>query len=306
MRNILFQKTGIIISELALDFAGRNIGDKIPSVSEYQKMFGASRGTVQNAIKYLKEKEAVIFQNRGHMGTVIKKLDMSILQDHFTNKGIIGVMPLPYSKLYQGLATALELKMENINCNLVYNRGAFSRIKLVDEGLYQFAICSKHAAQKAIEDGMKIEIAIDFGVTSYLSKHVILFANTRNHEIKEGMKIAYDPLSIDQSELTKMIVAGKENIELVKIRSHQTVGKLLKGELDAGVWNYDEVVETGCGGLHFTEIPDDIDATSFSTAVMIVSTKKTGYKSLLKKHIDSKEIREIQSKVKTGEIMAIY
>lgn len=306
MENLLFQKTGIIVSELALDFASRNIGDRIPSVSEYQQLFGASRGTVQNGIKFLKDQGAVTFQNRGHMGTIIMQMDMGLLQKYFADRGILGAMPLPYSKLYQGLATALELKMEGLACNLVYTRGAQGRICLVEEAIYQFAICSKHAAQKAIEDGSKVEIAMDFGPGTYLSKHVLLFANPEEYKIKEGMRIAYDPTSIDHRDITKILTDGISDIHLVEIRAHQTVGKLLAGEIDAGVWNYDEIIETGYQGLHYVELSEKVDISSFSSAVLLVGKGKNGMKAILKKYIDIESTCQIQQEVKMGRRMAIY
>ena len=54
-KSILYQKTGLAKSLLALDLLSKNAGDRIQPISEYQEKFGVSRGTVQNAFTYLKE-----------------------------------------------------------------------------------------------------------------------------------------------------------------------------------------------------------------------------------------------------------
>ena len=65
-KSILYQKTGLAKSLLALDLLSKNAGDRIQPISEYQEKFGVSRGTVQNAFTYLKECGAVKLEHHGH------------------------------------------------------------------------------------------------------------------------------------------------------------------------------------------------------------------------------------------------
>ena len=37
MANELYQKTGVVVNRLAQDFLTRRVGDRIPSISEYQE-----------------------------------------------------------------------------------------------------------------------------------------------------------------------------------------------------------------------------------------------------------------------------
>ena len=57
MGNDLYQKTGIAVNRLAQDFLTRKKGERIPSISEYQEKLGVSRGTIQNGLNYLKERQ---------------------------------------------------------------------------------------------------------------------------------------------------------------------------------------------------------------------------------------------------------
>ena len=66
-KSILYQKTGLAKSLLALDLLSKNTGDRIQPISEYQEKFGVSRGTVQNAFTYLKECGAVVLEHHGNL-----------------------------------------------------------------------------------------------------------------------------------------------------------------------------------------------------------------------------------------------
>ena len=92
---------------------------------------------------------------------------------------------------------------------MAYARGAVGRIELVESGTYQFAVCSRYAAEQSISCGKEIEIAFDFGPGSFLSKHVLLLADESKDGICDGMKVAYDSKSLDQSRITDNIVKGK-------------------------------------------------------------------------------------------------
>ena len=64
----LYQKIGVTIGQLAQDFLTRNVGDRIPSVSEYQEKFNVSRGTIQNALAY---------RHTGIWGPILRESTMS-------------------------------------------------------------------------------------------------------------------------------------------------------------------------------------------------------------------------------------
>ena len=71
MGNDMYQKTGIVVNRLVQALLTRKMGDRIPSISEYQEKLGVSRGTIQNALNYLKEHEAVTLMSRGICGMMM-------------------------------------------------------------------------------------------------------------------------------------------------------------------------------------------------------------------------------------------
>lgn len=43
VNSVLYQKKGVTISHVASSLLSRSVGDRIPSISEYQQEFGVSR-----------------------------------------------------------------------------------------------------------------------------------------------------------------------------------------------------------------------------------------------------------------------
>ena len=304
--SVLYQKIGVTIEKLALALLSKNAGDRIPPIAQYQEEFEVSRGTIQNAIRYLEEAGAVSLTHHGHQGTYIAALDYGRLQENCLRQGLMGIMPLPYSVTYEGFATALYEQFKDLRFNMAYARGAVGRIKLVVSGAYQFAVSSQYTAEYAIASGEEIEVILNFGPGSFLSQHVLLLRDRDKDGITDGMRVAYDRDSLDQSRITRNLVEEKQ-VELVNIRTQQTIGALLGGTIDAGVWNYDDILENHhLDNLKVVFLDASDYNKLFSTAVLLIR-KDGGYlKEVLKKHIHVKETLEILDDVRRGRRLPSY
>lgn len=306
MSEALYQKLGVAVNRLALDLLTRQEGERIPSISEYQEKFQLSRGTIQNALAFLKESAAVELVCRGHLGTFIESLDYRRLQECSFNKEMLGTMPMPYSLCYQGLATALYQSLSHYAFNLLYARGAESRLKLLTAGMCQFTVCSRYAAEEAIRCHTDIQIALDLGPGTYLTRHVLIFRESGKTDIESGMRVGYDPASMDHRHLTERICAGVRNVHLVDLKAHQTVRAILAGEIDAGVWNLDEILESGYEGLNVVPIRQFTDLSAFTSAVLVIRRGDESIAQLLRQCIQEEPIRRIQEAVRSGAIEADY
>ncbi len=303
---MLYQKIGLTVSRMAQDLMRRVEGERIPSISEYMERFQVSRGTVQNSLGYLKEKQAVVLASRGRLGTYIERLDYHRLQDCSLTKELLGSMPLPYSRTYQGLATALYNALSPFSVNLVYARGSEDRLQLVDSGVCQFAACSRYAAEQAIQDRANIEIAVDLGPGTYLSRHVLVLRDPEATGIEPGMRVAYDHTSLDQRRITEGITRNVEGIQLVELRAHQTVNAIRNNVIDAGVWNLDEIMDSGYENLHMVDLDRTTYTDAFSTAVLVVRQGEESLCQLLRRYIDLPRVRKIQNDVRAGKLKADY
>lgn len=301
------KKKGIIVNFLASDLLQKKKGDRVPSVTDYQTKYEVARGTIQNALSFLKDREAIKVKSHGHLGTFIEEINYSILQEYALSDTILGTMTLPYSRLYEGLATGIYdvFKENNIKLNLAYIRGSKERVRSIVNKTYRFAVISKFAAEQAISTGEQIEISLDFGSRSYLSKHVLLFRDKNQKQIEKNMKIAIDYSSIDQQLLTKSIIKD-EQVEYVEMQGHQIISALQNGQIDAGIWNYDEIRDKNHQGLHHVLLEDSQMERDMSTSVIITHVDDSSMNAFFLKSVDKEKILSIQKDVCAGKIIPQY
>lgn len=307
MKENFFQKKGTAVMQLAQELLIKHEGDRLPIVSELQAILGISRGTVQNALNFLKEEKAIELISRGHQGTFIEKIDYRILQKYAVSESLFGTMPLPYSKLYEGLATALydTFKEHDIRLNMAYVRGSSDRISSVTRGMYQFAVVSKYAAEFAIKEDNMIEIITDLGAYSYLSQHILLLSNPEATAIVDGDRVGIDLSSIDQMELTYLL-CGDKKVTFVNMPGHQLIHEIEHKRIDAGVWNYDEIIDKNYQHLNYQLISELPLSEAVSTAVIVCRKDDTVLKTVLRQNIEKDTILDIQQKVKVGSIIPRY
>lgn len=218
---------------------------------------------------------------------------------------LLGIMPLPYSVTYEGFATAIYEELKQLNFNMAYARGAVGRIRLVESGAYQFAVCSQYAAEYAIKANSRIEVVFNFGPGSFLSKHVLLLKDKAKDGISDGMRVAYDSDSLDQRKITQNITKEKK-VEFVEIRTQNTITALLDGRIDAGVWNYDDVIDNNQKDFKVVFLDDSDYNNLFSTAVLVVRKQEEYLIELLKKHIRPERVLTILQEVREGRRLPNY
>jgi hypothetical protein len=302
----LMQKNGIVAIKLARELMTMAVGDRISTVAGYAEKYDSARGTVQSALKLLEEHKAISLEPRGHLGTFISFIDYKTLWQ-FTDLGtIMGVMPLPYSKLYEGLATGLykTMKEKEIPFSLAYMRGAETRLEALDAERYDFAIVSKLAAMHSIKNGSDLDIAVEFGKCSYVNEHALVFADEKKKKIEDGMKVGIDRTSIDHYLLTLKQCEGRK-VQFVDLAYNQIIVKIGNKEIDAAVWNIDEILERKLE-INYRTLDDNFFSGEDTEAVITVNRNDYGVKNLLAQFINSEEVRKYQRQVVEGEIIPNY
>ncbi|QIK70396.1 hypothetical protein G7062_08830 [Erysipelothrix sp. HDW6C] len=301
----LLTKNAVAIEIIAKDFIFTDVGQKIKTVSQFESMIDVARGTIQNSIKVLTQSGAVVLESRGQLGTFIRKKNLKTLLEFAGISFLIGVMPLPYSRLYEGLSTGLLFAMENnlnIPVNMAYMRGAQRRIQMILNQRYDFAIVSKFAALKYIQENNTIEIIKEFGVSSYLSNHVIMFSDSGSSAITDGMRIGIDYDSIDQASLTKKACEGKD-VTFIQVSYTQLLNKLKSGDIDATVWNGDEI-DASIRNIHTIGLSLENDDNTI--AVVVIDSNRQELKKLINDLLNIDEVIHIQKQVVDGDIIPSY
>lgn len=297
VRDLLMKKSGQAISFLAGELLKIGVGDRIPTFSQFAEGQPFSRGTFQNAMGMLEQMRAVALEKHGHMGTYLTMKDTNLLLDCVGVNYVSGIMPLPYTKCYEGLATGLFntiSERSRMSVDIAYMRGSEKRIQAVVAGRYDFAVTSRLSARKALERGMEIELLRDFGPESYLKGQSLIFRDRDATEITDGMRVGVDDTSLDHTELTYDIV-GDTPVTLVHINYSQIFTLLERGEIDAAVWNLDTVLEHR-PNINYKKL-DLSRGNDENTAVLVVSTRHAAIRAVLDEYLDVDAILEQQRQV---------
>lgn len=301
----LNSKNSLTIKKLAKEFLSISENERIKTITEYSEIINVARGTIQNSLKVLIDDGAIEIQSKGHLGSFLIKKDFQKLLNFADIKFIAGVMPLPYSKRYEGLSTGILSEMEsklNIPVNMSYMRGARKRIEMVIDERYDFAITSKYAALEYIKENNDIEIIIEFGEHSFLSKHLLITLDKHFTEIKDGMRVGIDYASIDQSKLTLNAINGK-NVKLIEINYNLLIQNLLDLKIDLAIWNGDEV-QNKYENVYLKDINEYNDDNTI--AVLLVKKDRNDLKKIIKDSINIDKILEIQNLVIENKIIPSY
>lgn len=305
MLDKFYTKEGLAIENIINDVISMSEEDKIKSISEYAKEFNFARGTIQNAFRFLNENNALIVETKGRLGSYVKKIDKIKLIQLSGKQKIIGVMPLPYSIIYQGLATAifLETQSDYFDLQMAYMRGADSRIAMLLEDKFDFVIMSKLSAEHYIEKNENIEIICGFGKETYVNKHMMVL-NSESYRKNNIKKFGIDASSQDIAIITEHQCMGKE-IELIKLPYMQLYNNVSSGYIDGAIINVDNIDKNN-PNLIFKMIDEDYFKGKDTEATLIIRKNNAIVKEILEENISIDNIKKIQNKVFTGEQHPIY
>lgn len=295
------KKSGKAVSFLAGELLKIGAGERIPTISQFAEDRPFSRGTLQNALGALEDMGAVVLEKHGHMGTLLTGKNTDLLLDCVGVNYVSGILPLPYTKCYEGLATGLFNTIgarSRMSVDIAYMRGSEKRVQAVVAGRYDFAVTSRLSAKKALERGMEIELLRDFGPESYLKGQSLIFRDRDAAAITDGMRVGVDDTSLDHMELTHKVV-GSAAVELVHINYSQIFTLLEQGEIDAAVWNLDTVLEHR-PTINYRKL--DLGGNNDeNTAVLVVSAKRPAIRAVLDEYLDVDAILEQQRQVVAHE-----
>jgi len=307
IKSKMMSKIGFITSMLARDFFLKNKGERIDTISGYAERYNTGRGTIQSAISFLTEHQAVELESKGHLGSYILDLDYHLLWEIADLGMIMGLLPLPYSLRYEGLATGLnqEFKKADFNYSIAYTRGAEKRLNVLKDDKYDFIVLSKFAADN-YDDQDQFEIFCEFGPGTYLSKHVIVFSDPEAKRIESGMKVGLDSTSIDHKVLTK-VESQNQDVEFVELTYMKIMEHIKNKTIDAAVWNYDEIKDLD--NINFTDLQNDSSIAKnkdISNAVILINKNSRMIKRILTKTIVPEEVIKTQEEVYNHKLIPEY
>ena len=238
----LRSKHGQVVANLAAELLSRRPGEHSLRVQEYASLFNASAGTVQSALNYLQAAGAASLEGRGRRGTLIRNLQYPLLWSLAVGRPIIGVMPLPYTKRFEGLATGIrsQFSQHPLDLDLRFMRGAVTRLQVLSSSECDWVVLSRFAANTANAHGFEIEIVMTLKPKTYMADHVLLLPGPTTNNLQDGMRVGIDPMSTDHSAVVRSICRGKQ-VKYVEINYSQGLDLIRAGTIDATVWSQEDV-----------------------------------------------------------------
>ncbi|MGF1697183.1 hypothetical protein L4C54_16060 [Vibrio lamellibrachiae] len=291
-------KEGSAIMNIAQYLMTTAEGDRLRTIDLLSEEFSVSVGFIQKALTTIEQRGAVVLSKQGRNGTFISQLDYRELVSCAGLNNVVCAMPLPYTRHYEGLASGLKDQIGDLPLYFAHMRGASVRAECLRNGTYDIAIMSKLAARE-LAGGLVT--AIDLGAHSYSHEHRLIFKKGCYDSI---CRVGVDPDSPDQKILTSEAFANKE-IEIVEIHYGESLTHLTNGDIDAVVW-LPEAIDMDKYGLDELSLSHTPSCKDASEAVMLVNGTSSSITILLRKLLNTGQLRSHQQSVVSGSITPSY
>ena len=296
MRRTFIKKEGMALTTLARYLLGQQCGNRLKTIDELAGECGSSVGLTQAALKTLESSGAIRIERRGRNGSFLVDMDNKALLGHIDITNVVCAMPLPYTRLYEGLASGLKAQFDGIPFYYAHMRGADIRVECLLNGVYDMAVVSRLAAESYLaQSGLCMVMTL--GPHTYVGEHQLI---CRKGEIAAVRRVGLDNRSADQKIMTEIYFAGSD-VERVDLSYHESLSRIVKGDIDAVIWNVAADAELAVLGLEALPLSGDPRFVQATEAVVLAREDDYPMQHLLRTVVDKQELLAHQQRVVSGE-----
>lgn len=305
----LLNKNGRAAVMIARELFDWQVGAQILRVADYARKLTVGNGTVQGALHLLSELGAIHLETRGQLGTYLVGIDRNQTRAVAGLGPLLGSIPLPYSRRYEGLATALYevATRRGLSLSLNYMRGGAARIAALMRGQVDFTVVSAMAYEIALASNPELMAVAVLPQGTYVGDHALLLQNPNELGIADGMLVGVDPSSIDQVELTRAECSGRQ-VTMVEAPYTVLLEKLLRREIDALTWNADDV-QVRHPDITVRQLRSDGGrelSRRRTEAALVTRADRHGVVELLREVMDPAALTAVQGDVLSGARLPSY
>jgi hypothetical protein len=274
-------------------------GGRVPTITVLAAEAGTGVGTVQAALRLLTSAGAVALSSHGHKGTVLEHRDVARLWAVAAGGPMVGLLPLPTSLEFTGLATALASAAEaaGLPLSMTFRHGAGPRLELLRSGRADFMIASAAFADSCASTELAAMVLPPY--TYFAADSVVVV--TRAGELPaDARRVAIDRASFDHSRLTG---AEFPDRELIDASTPQIPELVARRDVDAAVWHDSNSsalsVATGLS-VHPLSRPSPSAEVRASRAAVITTAGTDGVSTvsaILEELVDADALERIQREV---------
>ncbi|MDJ3787414.1 hypothetical protein LEI94_23195 [Salmonella enterica] len=296
MSRSFIKKEGVAQASLARYLLGQKRGNRLKTIDELSKECQFSVGLIQAALKNLEKADAVTVERRGRNGSYLSNIDNKILLTFADVGNVVCAMPLPYTRLYEGLASGLKAQFDGFPFYYAHMRGSDVRVECLVNGVYDLAVVSRLAAQSYLNKG-ELFMALELGPHTYVSEHKLIY---RAGEMEKIKRAGLDPRSADQLIMTDIYFSGQA-VERVDVPYHECLYRIAKGDIDAAIWNVNNEVDLHSLGLVAEPLSGDPRFVQASETVVLTRSDDVFIQQLLSTVVNKNELLAHQQRVLKGE-----
>lgn len=236
---------------IARDILGLGIGGRIPTTVHYQNTLGIGSGTVQKALRELKDAGAVSLVAHGHQGTFIEELDLAALWSAARLSPLHILLTPSSPPEVTSLAAAIAERLSSLGVTTTAGlmAGARARAEALLRGDADATLVSAGAAEALMATlGARTFHRADFPGASYYAPGSLTMV-TRSGDDSPVRRVAIDNGSEDHARLTRAVF-GDRDVEFVPYPFTTIPRGVLLGDVDAGIWHQvDTLIPLGAVGL---------------------------------------------------------
>ncbi len=274
---------------------GEKCGNRLKTIDELATECRSSVGLTQAALKTLESSGAIRIERRGRNGSYLVEMDNKALLSHVDINNVVCAMPLPYTRLYEGLASGLKAQFDGIPFYYAHMRGADIRVECLLNGVYDMAVVSRLAAESYLTQ-KGLCLALELGPHTYVGEHQLICRKGESANVK---RVGLDNRSADQKIMTDVFF-GDSDVERVDLSYHESLQRIVKGDVDAVIWNVVAENELTMLGLEATPLTDDPRFLQATEAVVLTRVDDYPMQQLLRAVVDKQALLAHQQRVVVG------
>lgn len=288
------------LAEVLLDM---QVGETLPTTGELAARAGVGYGTVHTALRAFAAEGLVEVTTHGRNGSKLANRDLVGLWRASGRGSFVGVLPLPYSREFAGLATALTMVAERaaLPLQLTFRQGVETRLRLLREARVDWVLASGAVA----EDVTDCEAMLLPPFTYYDRDSVVILTAAGRTPDAHG-RVPIDHRSRDHVALTMAEFPDANHVDAPYLWIPELV---LSGEVDAAVWhkNATSALLTATGlEVHPLQHPSPGDDGALTQAALLMREGDAAVRGALRELFDIDELTAIQRRVVDRQILPAF
>lgn len=271
------------VQVIVKDALSRGVNSPMRTNIAFQEAYGVSAGTMQRALALLADRGALEVVSRGHLGRVIRSLDLAQCWQAAGLDPVRLALPPSGPPEADVLADQLAegLTASGIPHTVKHLPGGAARLAAVRSGAHDLTVVSAgilaHSAH-SWPAGDATALLRQFPAGTYYAPGRLVVVRLTHDARDAGLRVAIDENSPDHAALTRTAFPRSAGHAYVPTTFTGVPRAVLTGDVDAGVWHIARsVVPPRLAGLRLDPLTDPATmelARALSPAVLVGSPSR--------------------------------